>query len=68
MNHNQYDEDKIIMKLNKEKKQTSTVQPAINASSKRNASLKKNGFDDFYESNSEDNLKRKKKIGGEKSK
>lgn len=66
MNHNQYDDDKIIMKLNKEKP-ASSIQPAINASSKRNASIKKNGFDDFYESNSEDN-KKKRKTGIEKRK
>ena len=68
MNHIQYDEDKIIMKLNKEKKPVSAIQPAINASSKRNASMKKHGFDDFYESHSEENQRRKRKTGGEKGK
>jgi len=64
MNHIQYDEEKIVMKLHKEKKPSSIVQPPINASSKRNISIKKHGFDDFYESFSEDNHNRKKKKGG----
>lgn len=43
---------------------TASIQPPINANSKRVASRKKQDYDDFYESNSYSKNRKKGKSGG----
>ena len=66
MNDNQYDESKITMKPPIEKTNNVSIQPAINASSRRAIAKKRVDYDDYLDSNSGSRTKRRNKINGKK--
>jgi hypothetical protein len=64
MTADQYDEEQLVVKIQKDKQFSSSLIPAINAGSKRAASKKKIEFDDFVDDTSFSKSRKKNRHTG----